>query len=129
MELILNLVWVVLAIVFLGLWMRSDRRDGANTHAQIIALLMVIVIFFPVISVTDDLQALQNPAEIDCCARRYHADACAHSLFPIVATIPPPGTARLSFGFLRFIAPSRVLSPQVEIPALASIENRPPPTA
>jgi hypothetical protein len=129
MELTLNFVWVMLAIFFVGVWIRLDRRNSASTRAQVIALLMVIVIFFPVISVTDDLQALQNPAELDCCARRHHADACSHILSPVVATLPPTDTARVPFGFLRIILPSRARSPQVEIPALASIENRPPPTA
>lgn len=36
------------------------RRRAFDAHCD----------FFPVISVTDDLVILQNPAELDCCARR-----------------------------------------------------------
>jgi hypothetical protein len=90
---------------------------------------MLILILLPVISVTDDLQALQNPAELDCCARRHHAVSCPHSIFPAAATLPPPVFAELSFGFLRFAAPGNRPAPLVELPALASIQNRPPPAA
>jgi hypothetical protein len=129
MELSLNLVWALLAVVLVRLWLLHASRNGASTSTQAAALAMLIVILLPVISVTDDLQALQNPAELDCCARRHHAASCAHSVFPAVATFPPPPWAGLSFGFLRFSAPSPVPAPQVEVPALASIQNRPPPAA
>jgi hypothetical protein len=91
--------------------------------------MMLIAILLPVISVTDDLQALQNPAELNCCARRHHAVFCSHSIFPAAATLPPPVFAELSFGFLRYAAPNNRPAPLVEIPALASIQNRPPPVA
>jgi hypothetical protein len=54
---------------------------------------------------------------------------CPHSIFPAVATLPPPVFAELSFGFLRFTAPSHLPVPLVKIPAMASIQNRPPPAA
>jgi hypothetical protein len=37
--------------------------------------------------------------------------------------------AALSFVFLRLAAPGHPPTPLVEIPALASIQNRPPPAA
>jgi hypothetical protein len=90
---------------------------------------MLILILFPVISVTDDLEAIQNPAELDCCARRNHAASCSHSIFPAAATLPPPVFTRLSFGFLRFAAPSRIFVPLVKNLALTTVQNQPPPTA
>jgi len=90
---------------------------------------MLIVILFPVISVTDDLGAALNPVELDCCVRRHHAVSSSHSVFPAAATLPPPAFAELSFGFLRFAAPDNRPAPLVKIPALASIQNRPPPVA
>jgi hypothetical protein len=130
MELTLNLVWAMLALLFMGIWLRHASRNGTSTRMQAVALLMFIVILLPVISVTDDLQVLQNPAETtDSCARRNHAALCPHSIFPAVATLPPPVFAELSFGFLRFTAPSHLPVPLVKIPAMASIQNRPPPAA
>jgi hypothetical protein len=127
MEFTLNLVWALLAVVCAGLWMRHARRNGVSPRVQTIALLMLIVIFLPVISVTDGLQTLQNPAELDCCARRHHAASNPHSIFPAVATLPPPMVAQLSFRFLRIAAPGHLPAPTIKIPALKSIQNRPPP--
>lgn len=129
MEIILNLVWALLALLFMGLWLRHAPRNGASTRMQAVALLMTIVIFFPVISVTDDLQALQNPAELDCCARRHHAVSSPRSIPPASAALPAPVFAGVSLSFLRSAAPCRVPAPLVENPALASIQNRPPPAA
>jgi hypothetical protein len=129
MELALNLVWALLTVVFVRFWWLDAPRNGASKRAQAVALLVLIVIFFPVISVTDDLGAIQNPAVLDWCARRNHAAACPHAILPAVATLPPPVFAGLSFVFSRLAAPSRVSAPLVKIPALASIQNRPPPAA
>ncbi|MGA3370539.1 MAG: hypothetical protein ABSC48_02140 [Terracidiphilus sp.] len=129
MELALNLVWALLAFVLVRLWLRHEHGERATMRTQAAALAMLIVILLPVISVTDDLQALQNPAELDCCARRNHAVSCPHSPFPPAATPPPPVLAELSFGFLSFAASRPAPAPLVETPALASIQNRPPPAA
>ena len=129
MEIILNVVWMLLAIVIVRLWLLYAPGGGASRRTQVAALAILIVILFPVISVTDDLQTIQNPAELDCCARRNHATSSAHSIFPAVATLPPPVFARPSFGFLRFVTPSSSPFPTVANAALAPIQNRPPPTA
>jgi hypothetical protein len=129
MELTLNLVWALLAVVLFRVWLRSEPACAARTRLQIVALLMLIVILFPVISVTDDLGAALNPAELDCCARRHHAVSCPHSIFPDAVTLTPPVFAMLSLDFLRFAAPGNHPAPLVKIPALASIQNRPPPVA
>jgi hypothetical protein len=90
MELALNLVRALLAVVLLSLWLRHGHGETASGRAQVAALAMLIVVLLPQISVTDDLQTLQNPAELDCCARRHHADSCPPSVLPPVATLPPP---------------------------------------
>jgi hypothetical protein len=128
MELTLNLVWALLAILLVRLWLRHAPSSGASSRTQIAALAMLILILLPVISVTDDLQTIQNPAEVDC-ARRNHAATSPHSIFPAVATIPPTVLAELSFGFSGFAAPGQPHVPLVAVPALSSIQNRPPPAA
>jgi hypothetical protein len=129
MEIVLNLVWMLLAAVSVRLWLRYASREGASRRTQVAALAMLTVILFPVISVTDDLQTAQNPAEIVCGARRHHAGSCSHSIHPMAAAIPQPFFAAPPFGFLRFVASSSFPVPTVDNPALAPIQNRPPPAA
>jgi hypothetical protein len=131
MELTLNIAWVVLATLLFWLWMRHALCESTR-QTQFVALAVVILILLPVISVTDDLQLAQNPAEADSyylCTRRDHVVVSLHSIFPAAIMLPPPVFAGHSFGFLHFAAPVNRPAPLVEIPALASIQNRPPPDA
>jgi hypothetical protein len=134
METILNLVWALLAALMFGLWLRFAPCPGLTRRAdsrrmQFVALAALILLLFPVISVTDDLQAIQNPAETDSCQRRDHVCVTPHAIFPAVATLPLPAFAGLSFAYLRLTTPSSLLAPDVANPAMASIQNRPPPAA
>jgi hypothetical protein len=129
MELILNLAWALLTAFMVCLWMRFAPRTGASRRMQLVALAVLILILLPVISVTDDLQAAQNPAETDSLSRRGHGYSAPHSILSSVAALPLPVFAELSFGVLRMAAPGSLRSPVVDHPALAPIQNRPPPTA
>jgi len=129
MELILNLVWAMLAVVCAGLWMRDARHCGVSPRVQAIALLLFIVILLPVISVTDDLQSLQYPAELDCCARRHCTGASSQSVFSAVAALPPMAIAEFPLLYLCKVAPGSSPLLPVKNPALAAIQNRPPPSA
>lgn len=129
METFLNLAWVLLALVIVRLWMRYGAQQGATRQQQIAALAMLILILLPVISVTDDLQAAQNPAEYDICSRRDAVAGSLHSMFPAVAMLPPPVFAEIGFSFLGMAAPLRMPVPAVDNPALWAIQNRPPPRA
>lgn len=129
MELVLNLAWALSAVMFFCTWLRHSRHAGADRRTQLVALAVLVLILFPVISVTDDLQAVQNPAETDCCQRRGQVVSNSHSVFPAVAALPPPVFAELSFGFLQLAAPGSQPTPVVGRPALAPIQNRPPPVA
>src|SRR5271155_1871111 len=90
MELVLNIAWALLATVMFGLWLRHSPRTGADMRIQFAALAVLLLILFPVISVTDDLLAVQNPAETDCLVRRDHVCSPAHSIHPAVAGLPLP---------------------------------------
>jgi hypothetical protein len=63
LELILNLVWVGIAATLLFFWSRPHltRAGARRSGIALLALLCVICILFPVISMTDDLNA--SPAE------------------------------------------------------------------
>jgi hypothetical protein len=129
MELTLNLAWMMLATLMCCLWMRFTPRQGATRRAQLVALALVILIMLPVISVTDDLMAARNPAETDCCQRKHHACSNEHPPLHAVAGLSLPLVAGFSSGRLRLAAPRNLTTPQVKIPALSSIQNRPPPAA
>ena len=132
MELFLNLAWVVLAALMFCLWPQFAPRafPGGRMkdwRLQFVALAVLLLILFPVISVTDDLQAIQNPAETDSTARKDHIAASPHSILPAVAALPLPVLAELFSGLPRFAAPGDLPTPAISYPALASIQNRPPP--
>jgi hypothetical protein len=128
MELLLNLAWVLLATLMFYLWLRFAPLRGVRPQLQFVALVVLLLILFPVISVTDDLQAVQNPAEADCLVRRDHGLA-SHSILTPLAALPLPDVAGVSFGVLcmaiKGSPPCRVF----DHPAMAPIQNRPPPVA
>jgi hypothetical protein len=127
MEFALNLAWMLLATLLFYFWLRFGRHAGAQPRMQLVALTVLIVILFPVISVTDDLQAIQNPAETDSSLRRDHAVSAHPSSFPAVATLLPPVRAELSFGSRHLAVPGRLRAILADPPALSSIQSRPPP--
>ena len=139
MELFLNLAWAMLAALMFCLWLRFAPRNAPNRHMQdrriesrqmqFVALVILVLILFPVISVTDDLQAIQNPAETDSSLRRNQVGTIMHTVFPTVATLPPPAFEEISFGFLQQATPGSLPDLIVDCPALTSIQNRPPPVA
>lgn len=134
MEFAFNLLWSVLAAVLIRLWLRQPQRQRSRRREQCLALVVCLWILFPVISLTDDLQAAQNPAEADSftqCQRREHRSACPHSIVPIGTALPVLDFdyAGISHGYSRLAVPLPVRVPTRDNPAMASIENRPPPTA
>jgi hypothetical protein len=62
-ELTLNIVWAGIAATLLLFWAapRVTRADARRSAMALLALLCVICILFPIISMTDDLNA--SPAE------------------------------------------------------------------
>jgi hypothetical protein len=60
-ELTLNLLWAGVGATLLLLWHRFGRTDKQRTVIAVVALACVICLLFPVISMTDDLNA--NPAD------------------------------------------------------------------
>lgn len=63
MELLLNLVWAAIAGALLLFWAmpRLARADARRSAITLLALLCIICILFPIVSMTDDLNA--SPAE------------------------------------------------------------------
>src|SRR5579862_9528528 len=67
MELLLNLIWVLLAVPAFWLWRRealpAHRNRYLNPVRCVLALGFVLLLLFPVISATDDLRAMQPETE------------------------------------------------------------------
>lgn len=67
MELFLNIFWLLLALPALWVWRYEKARAArANAFAQLGPLLIlgcVLVLLFPVVSATDDLQAMRLEME------------------------------------------------------------------
>jgi hypothetical protein len=129
MELLLNIAWGLVAGLMVGLWLRFGARAGVPRSVQFVALAVLLLILFPVISVTDDLQAALNPAEADCCLRRAHGCSLHHMIVPTVAAVPASALGELSFNSPRMAAPGTLDAPVFDLPALAPIQNEPPPVA
>ena len=59
METLLNLVWLIVALVLIGLWrfrwLASRRNPRAGVLPEIVAIACAISLLLPVISLTDDL--------------------------------------------------------------------------
>lgn len=128
MEILLNLAWAALALLMVCLWLRLGNPKGADRRRQIIAILVLIAILFPVISVSDDLMAVQSTSEQDSFQRRDHLPpSSAHPIlpFPIVSAL----AFDLSFGSPRFPSIRSLPLPSIEHPELGVAGNRAPPAA
>lgn len=74
MELLLNLVWLLVATAAIVLWL-NQRRCSASTGRrdlllQSVALACALAVLFPAISATDDLHAAQLAVEASDVARK-----------------------------------------------------------
>lgn len=110
-------------------WLRVE--NGSDRRRQFIAILVLITILLPAISISDDLLAIQNATETDTCVRRFQlltqgAHPLAAPASKLLATSVFQGIeiARLGYAAL----PDLNL-PRFDLPALHDIQNRPPPTA
>jgi hypothetical protein len=129
MELALNLEWIAMAIAMCWLWVRHARREGRGRITQFISLALVLVMMFVVITMYDDMAMAQNPAETRCFQREDDLGAHAHAPHHPVVASTPTLTAELHFNTFRFALPGSFLIPNVKVPVLSSIQNRPPPAA
>lgn len=128
MEVFLNIAWAIVALFLLELRRRTEKRAGAQRRNSLIALAMLLVILFPVISVSDDLWSIQYPAETDTALRRNQLDAGSHSFLTAIALPAPEFQDGLEFPWVHnIVAPFP--APRAASPVFAFILNRPPPSA
>jgi hypothetical protein len=64
MELVLNLFWVMLVVPAALIWWRERRFAQNSKHfcfsPSFVPLVCVLVLLFPVVSATDDIQAMRG---------------------------------------------------------------------
>lgn len=128
MELILNLVWALLAATVLVCWSLKHWRTNDTFGRRLLALAVLLCIVFPAVSISDDLWSLHNPAETDILLRRndsamHHQDTQPHRLMPILV---------VAFALPAVIVLGRAAVPQQEClyhkaPASFTLTIRPPP--
>jgi len=129
MELTLNLAWMVLVTLMLWLWICRTPREDESRLTQFVALAVIILILFPVISMTDDLMAAQNLAETSSCQRKDHVCAKATPMRHAAPDLSLPALAMLYPEFFSLALPADLPIASAKTPAVASIQTRPPPAA
>ena len=127
MEPLFNLVWALVATASICFWLKRGRRTPKSGHSSLVGLAMLAVMLFPVISVSDDLWSLQNPAETDSCHRRDQIDGHIQKHFPATAAVPEPIGVELISGSSAWTCHALRELTAVINPCLGFIENRPPP--
>lgn len=130
MELALNLVWMFTAVVLLGLWHRHAPRRGVGRLLQASALMALVLLLLPVVSVTDDLHFSAVASETELGHRREHHLAPLPPIHP--AALPALFPARVDLVFFdelvqRVLPAPRPASTQSALPF--SLAHRPPPVA
>jgi hypothetical protein len=128
MEMVLNLAWVLTSLALFLYWAKHRVQDRLPRHMQFLALGMTVLLLLPVISLSDDLQAMQGPSETDTCVRRVlHLDNHQPSTHPASPAFPEPVLDALNF--IRTMQEVHIAdgpSPSL-VHWTQSLDSRPPP--
>lgn len=127
MELFFNFAWAFVALASVFLWTKQGRHTLRYGHSPVVGLAMLVVLLFPVISVSDDLWSLRHPAETEVCQRRDHRDGTSYSQFQIPIALPEPIGVELNFQSRCLGEPRHMESVALAAPPLGPLANRPPP--
>jgi hypothetical protein len=109
MELILNLIWVVLAVSALCAW--GWRRSRPQSRPHLIALVCLLALLFPVISATDDLNAMRSEMEDSSPSKRGLKQAVTGKAVWQQTIHNPPAVLASTFAVLPSGETSRVVIP------------------
>src|ERR1022692_1120250 len=103
MELLLNLVWVLMALPAYWLWRRdAGVRQGRKFSSRqvFLALGCVLVLLFPVISATDDVHAMRAEMEDSSISKRTVRQAGGEKNSAWVNRLQAPPAAVASAGWV-----------------------------
>ena len=144
MEILLNCVWLMLGLSLIATWSALGRRQpilrsAADAHSlpsrrvQFIAVLMLVILLFPVISLTDDLARCTAPQETERALRLHDRLNDALDSSSSGPTLLPAATVwtELIAAAFRQVSP-RPIEHAVELSLLLEatrlpVESRPPP--
>lgn len=127
MELFFNILWGAFAMVCLSLWLRAEQREKRDRRVTFVALMMLVVMVFPVISVSDDLWAIQNPAEADSFVRRDPHASVPQSVQHAAAGLPEVAQAEFPLGLKGSLLLEFQPESGMDSSSCGPIQNRPPP--
>jgi len=99
MELLLNLAWLLLALPAYWLW-RGRRTTQKSSLQCLLSLGCLLVVLFPVISATDDLQAMRTEMEESPVSKRALRQANNAEKSPVSAWHSPALIASLASLFV-----------------------------
>lgn len=132
MELFLNLTWLATSLLLVAGWIWSIHKGYIEFEwTTFIALALLIVILFPVISMTDDMVVMRAPAEVEHMLR-----SSERPLAPVAILGFLSAFAAIALSILKAAAPSFYsrIRPHVFAAALLAgfiraFGVRPPPAA
>ena len=91
MELFLNLAWAALSLFLVVGWVWAIRKGHTEFQwTTLVALLLLLVLLFPAISMTDDRVAMSTPIELDHMMRASeapHGQIAVPGLFSLLGVI------------------------------------------
>jgi hypothetical protein len=145
-EILLNCVWLMFGLSLIATWSALGRRQAvlrsaADAHSQpsrrvqFVALLMLVILLFPVISLTDDLARCTAPQETERALRLHDRLNDALDASPSGPALLPTSTVwtqRIAAAFRQVshqpVEAAVELSSSCEATRLP-VESRPPPAA
>jgi hypothetical protein len=111
-ELFFNIVWALLSLGLIAFWVHecTQAQGPRRTRLlwQVAALLVLIAVLLPVVSLTDDLQACTTPAEAEHLCRR---GAILHFLDSQTNPLPVAAMAFTLAPFVQAPSPARESAP------------------
>ena len=131
-ELFLNLVWLATSSVLVAGWIWSIRKGHIEFEwTTLIALALLVVILFPVISMTDDLAVMSAPAEVEHMLRRSEAPLAPVTFLGILGALAAIVLIVLNMAAPRFYSRirTRVFAATLLAGLIRACGVRPPPAA
>lgn len=134
MELFLNLTWFFLSLALVAWWVRSPalRPGKGKTRVRVgwtalVALGVLLLLLLPAISMTDDLQAINMPAEFEHGLRQAPVSLLVGSLLLMDAVPPrPDGLGIRNAGLLKTRVDPPSFAATVRSGFVRAVGTRPP---
>jgi hypothetical protein len=141
-EILLNCVWLALGLSLIATWSvfgrppavrrsAADAQSLPSSRVQFVAVLMLVILLFPVISLTDDLARCTAPQETER-ALRLHDSFDGSPSGPTSLPAATVWTELIAAAFRQ--VPHQVIEDAVELSSLLEatrlpVDSRPPPAA